>query len=248
MSNTPQFNKALNDILTTLTPHQKTCLQCNSVFDIFQEDIDFYKKLKVPPPTLCPECRKQRRFAFYNTILKFYKKDCSAHKDEKPISTFYPQSPYKIFDLKYWWSDKWGGEDYSRDYDFNKTFFEQFQKFNLLVPHPAITHYWKGVINSPYTISIIDVKNCYFTSLGGYLENVHYSHWMGESKDCLDSLNFGRCENCYELITSDNCYNCKFCHDSFSCVDSTFLYDCKNCQSCFGCANLRHKSYCFFNE
>ncbi|MEE8131559.1 MAG: hypothetical protein V3T98_00720 [Candidatus Paceibacterota bacterium] len=259
-SKTPNFDQALDEILSNLLPHQKTCLQCGSIFDIFQEDIEFYRKLKVPPPKLCPDCRKQRRFGFYNNILKFYKKDCSAHQGEKAksrtelcsstgvISTFPPESPYKIFDLKHWWSDKWGGEDFARDYDFNKPFFEQFQKLNLLVPHPAIVHYWKGVINSPYTISIINAKNCYFTAVSGYLENVHYSHWAGTSKDCLDLLNSSECENSYELVGSGGCYNCKFCQDCMSCIDSAFLYDCKNCQNCFGCSNLKHKSYCFFNK
>ncbi|MBI4652778.1 hypothetical protein HY750_00805 [Candidatus Kuenenbacteria bacterium] len=172
-SKTPNFNKALNEILDNLKPHQKICQQCQNVFDIFAEDIEFYKMLQVPPPKLCPECRKQRRFGFYNNILKFYKKE-NTLTGEKIISTFSPDSPYKIFDLKYWWSDKWGGEDYGRDYDFNKSFFEQFQKLNLTIPHPAITHYWKGVVDNPYSISLLNAKNCYFTNLGGYVENIHY--------------------------------------------------------------------------
>jgi len=123
---TPNFNKVLDEILSQLKPHQKTCQQCQNVFDIFTEDIEFYKKLQVPPPKLCPECRKQRRFGFYNNILKFYKKE-DVRTGEKIISTFSSDSPYKIFDLHHWWSDKWGGEDYGKDYDFNKPFFEQFQ-------------------------------------------------------------------------------------------------------------------------
>lgn len=156
-SKTPQFDKTLGEILANLKPQQKTCKQCQGVFDIFQEDIEFYKKLRVPPPKLCPDCRKQRRFGFYNNILKFYKKECEAHKGEKVISNFSPESSYKIFDLKYWWSDKWGGEDYGRDYDFSKPFFEQFKDFNFSVPHPTLLHYEKGVFESPYT-------NVYFLS------------------------------------------------------------------------------------
>ena len=33
-----------------------------------------------------------------------------------------------------------------------------------------------------------------------------------------------------------------------SCVDSYFLYDCHGCINCFGCTNLRSKSYCMWNE
>ena len=32
------------------------------------------------------------------------------------------------------------------------------------------------------------------------------------------------------------------------CIDSRFILNCSGCQNCFGCVNLRHKSYYFFNE
>ncbi len=245
---TPNFNKTLGEILDELKPHTRTCKQCQANFDVLAEDIEMYKKLQVPAPTLCWECRKQRRYGFYNNILKFYKKECAAHPGESVITTFPPNSPYKIFDLSYWWSDKWGAEDYGREYYFNKSFFEQFQELNLTVPHPAITHYWKGVINSPYSISIIESKNCYFSSVAAHIENVHYSYWVGSSRDSLDCLNSGNCENSYELVNCDKCYNGEFLWNCDNCVDSAFLYECKNCQSCFGCVNLRNKNYCFFNE
>lgn len=245
---TPDFDKAINAILDKLEPHQRKCRQCRKDFKVYREDIAFYRKMMVPPPTLCPDCRMQRRMGFYNNVLKFYKKECSVHPGEKVISTFYPESPYKIFDSEYWWSINWGGEEYGRDYDSSKLFFEQFRDLNLTVPHSAITHYWKGVVNSPYTIAIINAKNCYLSALANYIENVHYSYWAIYSKDCLDSLNFARCENCYELTNCSFCYDCQFCEDCDNCIGSLFLRDCKNCFNCFACVNLRHKSYCFFNE
>jgi len=244
---TPNFDKALGGILENFIPQKVRCQQCRIRFEIFKEDIALYKKLLVPPPKLCPECRKQRRFGFYNTVLKFYKKQ-DARTGQEIISTFHPESRHKIYDLKYWWSDQWGGEDCAREYDFSKSFFNQFDNLNLSVPHPAITHYWKGVINSPYTIAGVNLKNCYLVSVAARLENVHYAYWVGASKDCLDLLNTSHCENCYELIDCYASYNCHFCHGSEECVDGYFLYDCRNCQSCFGCTHLRHKSYCFFNK
>ncbi len=179
--------------------------------------------------------------------MKFYKKEDFETK-EKIISTFPSESPYKIYNIKYWWSDKWGAEDYERDYDFSRLFFEQFQKLNLDVPHPAITHYLKGVIDSPYTISILYSKNCYLATLCSCLENVHYSSWSGFCKDSMELDNVTKSQICSELISCNNCYNCHFCQECRQCIDSYFLYSCKNCQNCFGCTNLRHKSYCFFNE
>ena len=56
-SKTPKFEAAINEILNDLKPHKKNCKQCGVVFDVFLEDIEFYKKFQVPTPTLCPDCR-----------------------------------------------------------------------------------------------------------------------------------------------------------------------------------------------
>jgi len=63
-SKTPKFDKVIGAILEDLKPHKKNCKQCGVVFDVFQEDIEFYKKFQVPAPTLCPDCRTQRRFGY----------------------------------------------------------------------------------------------------------------------------------------------------------------------------------------
>ena len=246
-SKTPNFNKNLNSILDKLQPYKVTCQQCKSKFEIFKEDIRFYKILRIPPPKLCPNCRKQRRYGFYNNILKFYKKKCQA-KNKEVISTFSPKSPYKIFNLEHWWSDKWGAEEYAQDYDFSKSFFKQFKKFNQLVPHPAILNYYKNIVNSPYTISTFDIKNCYFTALGGWGENMNYCYWVIASNDSFDLLDSESCENCYKAVGCVKCYNCKFCEESENCIDSFFIYGCYNCHNCFGCTNLRHKKYYIFNK
>ncbi len=247
-SKTPQFDQELDKILSQSKPSKKTCQQCKSRFEVFKEDIEMYKKLRVPLPQLCPDCRKQRRYGFFNNVLKFYKKECAAHKDEEVISTYAPQSPYAIFDLKHWWSKKWGGEEYARDYDLKKSFFRQFKKFNQEVPHPAILGSHQTNINSPYVICASDVKDSYFSSMMFEGENLNYCFWVIFSKDCLDSLDVESCEKCYQIVSCHKCYNSHFCQECENCLDSAFLYDCRHCQNCFGCFNLRHKKYCFFNE
>ena len=60
---------------------KKSCKQCNISFEITNEDLEFYnkispvfdwKKYEIPTPTLCPDCRQQRRFAIRND-RKLYK-------------------------------------------------------------------------------------------------------------------------------------------------------------------------------
>ncbi len=50
ISKTPQFDRALDAILKDLKPHDRQCKECNGAFHIFQEDIEFYQMLRVPPP------------------------------------------------------------------------------------------------------------------------------------------------------------------------------------------------------
>ena len=44
----------------------KNCKECKKQFEIDSNDKTFYKKVNVPEPKLCPQCRMQRRFAFRN--------------------------------------------------------------------------------------------------------------------------------------------------------------------------------------
>jgi hypothetical protein len=70
----------------------KSCKQCNSTFEITDKDIEFYdkispsfpspdsiesglKKFSIPTPTLCPDCRQQRRLSFRN-LRNLYKRKC----------------------------------------------------------------------------------------------------------------------------------------------------------------------------
>ncbi|MFH1838626.1 MAG: hypothetical protein ABH808_04025 [Candidatus Kuenenbacteria bacterium] len=244
---TPNFNKKLNEILENLKPHQKTCEQCNNNFEIFQEDIEFYKMLQVPPPKLCPECRKQNRLAFSN-YTTFYKRKCDApNHSEKIISQIPENTCFPVYDCDYYWSDNWDSINYGKDYNFSELFFEQFKKLLEKVPQPATTRDPKSV-NSDYSSYGIELKDCYYIFGGMKAENISYGNWPVETRDSIDVLVASNSEFCYEVVNIKNCYNCKFAYFSSYCLDSAFIYDCHNCQNCFGCVNLRNKKYHFFNE
>ena len=69
----------------------KTCKQCNQPFQIFPQDKEFYKKVAVPEPTLCPACRQQRRLAFRNERT-LYNRACDLCK--KAIVAIDPTRPF----------------------------------------------------------------------------------------------------------------------------------------------------------
>ncbi len=86
------------------------------------------KKYQIPPPTLCPECRQQRRLAFRNERNLYYR-ECDFSR-KKIISMYSKDEIYKVYAQDIWWSDKFDGLDYGMNFDFDKNFFEQFQELS----------------------------------------------------------------------------------------------------------------------
>ncbi len=140
----------------------KICKHCSASFDITDKDLEFYQKISpifnwekfnIPAPTLCPDCRQQRRFSFRNE-RKLYKRKCDATW-ENIISIYSPDKPYKIYNQDFWWSDKWDPMDYGIEFDFNKSFFEQFNNLFKEVPKRDVTK-WTALVNCHYVIGIWD--------------------------------------------------------------------------------------------
>ena len=114
----------------------QTCKQCKKQFNIDAQYQVFYKKMNVPEPTLCPDCRRQRRFAFRNERA-LYSRPCDLCK--KTVVSFYSVSyPGKVYCQDCWWSDAWDSKTYGRVYDPSKSFFEQFHELFLSVPQLAL--------------------------------------------------------------------------------------------------------------
>lgn len=140
-----------------ITFQRRICQNCGKEFVIEEEDFNFYKKIKVPPPTWCPECRSQRRLSFRNERF-FYKRKCELCGKEI-ISTFSKDKPYKIFCSDCWHSDKWDPILFGKPYDFSRSFFEQFSELLSFVPRRNLIG--TKNLNSEYTNYAAENKNCY---------------------------------------------------------------------------------------
>src|SRR3990167_7917455 len=73
----------------------KTCQNCKSQFVIEPEDFDFYKKISVPPPTWCPECRQRHRYAWRNERV-LYRRNCDLC-GKSTVTIYSPNKPYKVY-------------------------------------------------------------------------------------------------------------------------------------------------------
>ena len=222
----------------------KKCQNCSIKFTIEPEDLKFYKKIDVPEPTFCPECRMIRRFSFRDGMMLYKRK---VEKFDKEVFSSIPSnSPYKVYHSDYWWSDELDATKYGKDYDFNKPFFEQIKELMYEVGLPHLSNI--KPINSPYCGNVGEVKNCYWLFNAGFSENCAYGIDVHGCKDSYDLVTVNNTELSYYLFGCGECYQV-FC--STECRESSNVWFSKNlvnCHNCFGCTNLRHKKYHIFNK
>ncbi|KKR70775.1 MAG: hypothetical protein UU13_C0001G0003 [Candidatus Nomurabacteria bacterium GW2011_GWB1_40_7] len=222
----------------------KVCQNCKKDFVIEPEDFNFYEKIKVPPPSFCPECRLRRRLAFRNERFLF-KIKC-AFSGKEIFSTISPDADAVVYENAVWFSDKWDPLDYGQDFDFSRPFFEQLNELLHKVPLYAQSSIFG--VNSEYSSNYTALKNCYLVFNSNYSENCAYSTNLTHSRQCIDCSFVGKSENCYECFWLNSCANCFWsvqCHDSYNLY---FSKSCVGCNDCFGCVNLRNKKYCLFNQ
>ncbi len=224
----------------------KICQNCKQEFKIESEDFHFYEKIKVPPPTFCPECRTIRRLCWRNE-MSFFRRKCDAPNHSETIISFIsPEEKVCVYDSEYWWSDAWDSTSYGKEYDFSKNFFEQWRELRDRVPIQCLSNI--HATNSDYCNVAEESKDSYMSSGSWRIEKTFYSNRISETRECLDSYILHRSELCYEDMICADSYHLLYSFNCKSCVDSYFLYDCMGCTNCFGCTNLRNKSYCMWNE
>ncbi len=221
----------------------KNCQNCKKDFVIEPEDFNFYEKIKVPPPTFCPECRIKRRMSWRNE-RSLFKRNCAKTR-KQIISMFHPEVDVVVYDHDEWWSDRWEPTEYGQNYDFSRPFFEQFQELLKKVPLANLGN--SNSPGSPYGNHNLDCKNCYLLYAAFDNERVHYSTGAVSMKDCLDTYNCAKSELSYEDVLSEGLYTTHYSYDADECINSSFLKYCKNLQNCIGCVNLVNKHNSILN-
>ena len=222
----------------------KTCQNCKQQFAIEPEDFNFYEKIKVPPPTFCPECRAMRRLIWRNERALHH--NTCAFSGKKIISMFSPETKLVVYDQDIWWGDQWDATDYGKEYDFSRPFFEQWHELLERVPLCAMCN--TNCVRSEYGNNNFDCKNCFLVYASLENENVAYAQGALNTKDSYDVYTLMKSQNCYEDTLCNSLYNTHFSYDSDESLDSIFLSSCVGLKHCLGCVNLRHRTYCIFNE
>ncbi|MGY4884896.1 MAG: hypothetical protein ACP5NZ_04935 [Nanobdellota archaeon] len=222
---------------------KRKCQNCKTSFIVEPEDFNFYEKIKVPPPTFCVDCRIQRRLAWRNTHCFYKRKD--SFSDKEIISIYSPDKNLTVIDQKTWWGDSWNALDYGKDYDFLRSFFQQWKEFRDKFPLQSMSN--SKAVNSDYCNVAEESRDSYLCSASWKIERTFYSDGISKIKDSMDLHVVHKTEFSYDDVICLGSYKLFYSQDCTDCVDSYFLYDCRNCTSCFMCFNLRNKSYCINN-
>jgi hypothetical protein len=222
----------------------RQCQNCKNDFTIETEDFNFYKKMDVPAPTFCPDCRFQKRLMFRNNRV-FYKRECVLCK-KSLLAIYHKNSPFTIYCRDCWLSDQWDPTTYGRDYDFSVPFFEQFKALQKSVPR--VNLYRDNFVLSDYCNYGLDFKECYLLFGGKGNERIYFGNQVVDSMDSMDVAFSAQVEFSYEIFECKHLNKVFFSRYSQDCIESSYLIDCRNCMNCFGCVGLVNKQYCIFNK
>lgn len=227
------------------------CAITNTPFNISEPEIKFYQDRGInlgldtlPLPTLCPEERQRRRTSFRN-FHHLHQRKCDI--TGKPLISMYSANvPFPVYDREFWISDQWDPYSFGREFDFSRTFFEQYKEFSDSVPRYHIGNH--NSENCGYCNMTNGSKNCYLVFGCVFDEDCLYGHIVWDAESCVDGLYLFRCKWCSNSIDIVDCYDVHGCQECLNCSESYFLFDCHGCSNCFGCWGLRQKQYCFKNE
>src|SRR3989344_6016605 len=224
----------------------KKCQNCKQNFVIEPEDFNFYEKIKVPPPTFCPDCRLIRRLTWRNE-KSLYKNKCKKCGNSI-ISVYSEDSEMTVYCRPCWWGDEWDASEYGIDFDDSKSFLDQL--FTLLhkSPMPNLFGLYATLLNSEYTNMVGNLKNCYMITHSDYNENCLYGSHINYAKDSVDNTMLWESELCYENVNCLKCYESFYSVDCESCHNIYFCKNCVGCSDCYGSVNLRNQKYHIFNK
>ncbi len=222
---------------------KQNCKTCEKEFIIRDEDLVFYEQMKTASPLYCPECRMAQRLIFRNERT-LYKRECNLCKKDM-VTMYAPESPYKVYCSKCWWSDNWNPKDFAKDYDFSKSFFEQYKELQLKVPRLGLMAIQN--VRSDYTNGSAENKDCYLIFAADYNEDCMYGRLLQRDKGCVDCAFVHESESCYECIDCRSCFKCMFSEQCQSSTDLLFCYNMRNSNNCILCTNGRSVSNSILN-
>src|SRR3989339_512071 len=236
----------------------KTCKNCQQNFEITDDDLKFYEKVSpefsgrkylIPPPSLCQECRQQRRLGSCNEF-NFYNGKCGIC-GKFVLTEFSPDIKQIIYCRDCWHSDKWDSRDYGLEFDFSRSFFEQFMEVKMKTP--ALNLNSQGTnINSEYIHYAGSCKNCYLVvglrQKEYCFENEQLTKEQYQSKIASINLSsyviYQACKNRLKELEKNHTFKEYQGYNTENCLGD-HLINCKEAQYCFDCEDVETAKFCY---
>lgn len=222
----------------------KVCRKCKSSFEIRDRDQAFYKKIQAPLPSLCPDCRLQKRLAYRNERT-LYPGKCGLCN--KSILSMYNQADgLTVYCNECWWSDNWDSTTYGQAIDWNRSLIQQWDEVRRAVPRLALVNMNSN--NSEYTNMAADNNDCYLLFASENCQNCSYGKLVQNCTDCFDCNFAYDSELCYQSINIRNCYRSIYLDDCENSRECGFSIGLRGCSNVFLSSNLHNKEYYIQNK
>jgi len=85
----------IKDVPESITNEVLACSDCGKNFKILQKELEFYKKLNLPIPQKCPDCRHKERFDMRNARSLWDRNCIRCHQGIK--TTYSSERPEKVY-------------------------------------------------------------------------------------------------------------------------------------------------------
>src|SRR3989339_588437 len=172
----------------------KNCQNCKQEFVIESDDFAFYGKIKVPPPTFCPDCRLQRRLIFRNEHFLYKVKSDFSELFFFQLNKLLRTVP--IFALSV---IRGVNSPYSNNFDGFRNCYLCFNG-----------NYCEDCM---YGVTLSNSKNSLDLSACSKCENCYESFWLESCTNCF------YCNQCSDSFNLWFCKNCVGCNDCFGSVN-----------------------------
>jgi DNA-directed RNA polymerase subunit RPC12/RpoP len=212
------------------------CLDCSREFIPDKKDL--------LPARRCSDCRV-RILLSYRNERSLYQRKCDLCQRDF-IGVYPPDSKYKVYCSKCWWSDQWDPYQYGLAFNAQLPFLEQFYSLYSQVPHLGMNT--TDSENSDYCNFADKQKDCYLVVNATQNENLYYCERAFSSKDSLECNGLTNCQLNYWNLSCRDCYHICFSEFCENMTDCWFCSNCKSCQDCFGSFGLRNQKFVYFNQ
>lgn len=213
-------------------------------FQLSEQEVEYCERNFIPLRSSCAT-ERLRQILLFRSSPHLYPAIC-AISGERIVTVVPPASAYRVYDSSR--EAELNAEQYARPYDFNRSFFEQFEELARAVPYFSRVGIPSSSENCDFSQGTIWSKNCYLCFRAVKAEDCLYSRYIRTAKDLVDCVWAIECELAYACSNITRCYDVAFCEHCVDCSASRFLSDCIGCRDCLCCVGLRNAEYCVGNQ